>query len=152
MIPRARSQWGRYNLPRFIYDHIWIITHHFIRLVVSTPLKNIDSSIGMMTFPMYGNIKVMFQSPPTSHLIYQFLVVSIDWFKGKITGTSHFSWENLWFPVDSMAFATFTTSPSKWPLPRTAQGLHQGTAAVDAGPRSIGHLGVPKKGLRVVQY
>ena len=28
------------------------------------------------------------------------LISSIDWFKGKITGTSHFSWENLWFPVD----------------------------------------------------
>ena len=25
---------------------------------------------------------------------------SIDWFKGKITGKSHISWENLWFPVD----------------------------------------------------
>ena len=24
---------------------------------------------------------------------------SIDWFKGKITGKSHISWENLWFPV-----------------------------------------------------
>ena len=33
---------------------------------------------------------------------YQFPVIhkSIDWFKGKITGTSHISWENLWFPVD----------------------------------------------------
>ena len=25
---------------------------------------------------------------------------SIDWFKGKNTGKSHSSWENLWFPVD----------------------------------------------------
>ena len=25
---------------------------------------------------------------------------SIDWFKGKITGKSHISWENLWFLVD----------------------------------------------------
>ena len=25
---------------------------------------------------------------------------SIDWFKGRSTGKSHFSWENLWFPVD----------------------------------------------------
>ena len=24
---------------------------------------------------------------------------SIDWFKEKITGKSHISWENLWFPV-----------------------------------------------------
>ena len=26
--------------------------------------------------------------------------MSIDWFKGKITGTSHISWEILWFPSD----------------------------------------------------
>ena len=25
--------------------------------------------------------------------------MSIDWFKRKITGQSHISWENLWFPV-----------------------------------------------------
>ena len=25
---------------------------------------------------------------------------TIDWLKGKITGKSHVSWENLWFPVD----------------------------------------------------
>ena len=25
---------------------------------------------------------------------------SIDWFEGKITGKSHISWENRWFPVD----------------------------------------------------
>ena len=24
---------------------------------------------------------------------------SIGWFKGKIAGKSHISWENLWFPV-----------------------------------------------------
>ena len=26
--------------------------------------------------------------------------ISIDWFKGKITGKSRISWENPWFPVD----------------------------------------------------
>ena len=26
--------------------------------------------------------------------------IAIDWLKGKMTGTSHISWENLWFPVD----------------------------------------------------
>ena len=26
--------------------------------------------------------------------------MSIHWFKGKITGNSHISWENLWFPGD----------------------------------------------------
>jgi hypothetical protein len=24
---------------------------------------------------------------------------SMDWFKGKITGKPHISWENWWFPV-----------------------------------------------------
>ena len=28
------------------------------------------------------------------------LTMSICWFNGKITGKSHISWENLWFPVD----------------------------------------------------
>ena len=28
------------------------------------------------------------------------VVYSIDWFKGKVTGNSHISWENPWFPVD----------------------------------------------------
>ena len=27
-------------------------------------------------------------------------ILSIDWFKGKITGKSHISWKNLWFRVD----------------------------------------------------
>ena len=27
-------------------------------------------------------------------------ISSIDWFKGKIPGKSHTSWENLWLPVD----------------------------------------------------
>jgi len=24
----------------------------------------------------------------------------VNWFKGKITGNPHISWENRWFPVD----------------------------------------------------
>ena len=31
-------------------------------LVLASPLKNMSSSVGMMTFPTYGKIKVMFQS------------------------------------------------------------------------------------------
>ena len=34
-------------------------------LVVEPPLWKIWKSVGMMTFPIYGKIKVMFQSPPT---------------------------------------------------------------------------------------
>ena len=29
---------------------------------IPTPLKNMSSSVGMMTFPIYGNIKFMFQT------------------------------------------------------------------------------------------
>ena len=32
--------------------------------------------------------------------VYWLISVSIDWFKGKITGKSHILWEILWFPVD----------------------------------------------------
>ena len=37
---------------------------------VPTPLKNMSSPIGMMTFLIYGKIKFMFQSPPTRYMIY----------------------------------------------------------------------------------
>ena len=29
---------------------------------IPTPLKNMSSSVGMMTFPIYGKIKFMFQT------------------------------------------------------------------------------------------
>ena len=32
----------------------------------ATPLKNMSSSIGMMTFPIYGKIKFMATKPPTT--------------------------------------------------------------------------------------
>jgi hypothetical protein len=31
-------------------------------VVAPTPLKNMSSSVGMMTFPIYGKIKFMFQT------------------------------------------------------------------------------------------
>ena len=30
---------------------------------------------------------------------YSYHIPSMDWFKGKFTGTPHISWENPWFPV-----------------------------------------------------
>jgi hypothetical protein len=39
---------------------------HLNWLVVSTPLKNMGSSVGMMTFPIYEKIKAMFR---TTHQI-----------------------------------------------------------------------------------
>ena len=44
---------------------IWVI-QHFLVAGWPTPLKNMSSSIGMMTVSRYGTIKVMFQSPPAS--------------------------------------------------------------------------------------
>ena len=37
---------------------------------IATPMKNMSSSVGMMTFPIYGKRKLMFQSPPTSNHIH----------------------------------------------------------------------------------
>ena len=39
--------------------------------------------------------------PPEMAMAFarEMAIVSIDWFKGKITGKSHMSWENLWFPL-----------------------------------------------------
>ena len=52
-----------------VKEHPIITTEQLIWLVVQpTPLKNMSSSIGMMNFPIYGKITVMFQSPPTSHV------------------------------------------------------------------------------------
>ena len=42
-------------------------------LVVYLPLWQIWTSIWMMTFPIYGKIKVMFQSPPTSYVLWCFM-------------------------------------------------------------------------------
>ena len=33
---------------------------------IPTPLKNMSSSVGMMTFPIYGKIKIKCSKPPTS--------------------------------------------------------------------------------------
>ena len=40
----------------------------FTWLVVSTPLKNMSSSVGMIIFPIYGKIKFMFQA--TNQLLF----------------------------------------------------------------------------------
>ena len=37
---------------------------------------------------------------PSSGRLISTLANSIDWCKGKITGKSHISWENGWFPID----------------------------------------------------
>ena len=59
----VRSQWGRYNLPRY-YCIYW--------LVASIPLKNMSSPVGTMTFPIDG-IKIMFQT--TNQYIYIYIYI-----------------------------------------------------------------------------
>ena len=54
------------GLPEGRWALIWVRSTNYHRyiiwLVVSTPLKNMSSSVGMMTFPIYGKIKAMFQT------------------------------------------------------------------------------------------
>jgi hypothetical protein len=38
--------------------------------MVSTPLKNMSSSVGMMTFPIYGKIKNVPNHQPNIYIIY----------------------------------------------------------------------------------
>jgi len=47
------SQWGHW---------LEIISGGYNWLVVSAPLKNTTSSVGVMTFPIYGKTKFMFQT------------------------------------------------------------------------------------------
>ena len=45
-------------------------------------------------------VRASHSMPAQVALVSAATVVSIDWFKGKITGKSHIPWENLWFPLD----------------------------------------------------
>ena len=50
-----------------LWDYSPIITsYNLYWLVFSTPLTNMTSSVGMILLNMMGQIKWMFQSPPTS--------------------------------------------------------------------------------------
>ena len=40
------------------------------------------------------------QAAYSDHFLWLQEVISIGWFKGKITGNSHISLDNLWVPVD----------------------------------------------------
>ena len=40
------------------------------------------------------------ENPQKFDLQETMVFTSIGWYKGKSTGKSHISWENLWFPVD----------------------------------------------------
>ena len=61
----ASDQLNRLTVPSQLI-HVNSISYQLVGGWGKTPLKNMSSSIGMMTFAIYGKIKVMFQSPPTS--------------------------------------------------------------------------------------
>ena len=44
-----------------------------------------------------SNFKGVIMSSTNESLFYH--VLSMDWFKGKVTGNTNISWKNLWFPV-----------------------------------------------------
>ena len=46
-------------------------------LVVSTPLKNMSSSGGMMKFPLYGKMKFMFQTT-NQYIFYHISVIQLQ--------------------------------------------------------------------------
>ena len=54
-------------------------------------------NISMPNFMFNGVINYKW---PFSIIVILTYSESIDWFKGKITGKSHISRENLWFPAD----------------------------------------------------
>ena len=64
--------------PYSIYFRMTIYTYTYIHWLVvdKTPLKNMTSSIGMMKFPIYGKIQVMFQSPPTRYMCFPYIWVN----------------------------------------------------------------------------
>jgi hypothetical protein len=84
-------------------------------------------------------------------------IFSMDWFKGKITGKHHISWENLWFPVDfplnqSIDFHPFLSFQHHFSSCRSAcaariqlHGLPAATSAGEGGhhqpPGGVGGVG-----------
>ena len=53
-VPSLACSSSTWRMSKMGIQHIW--------LVVSTPLKNMSSSVGMMIFPIYGKINMMFQT------------------------------------------------------------------------------------------
>ena len=78
-----------------------LIVNNYIWLVASLPLWKIRLRQLGLSFWIYGTNK--YAKPP-----------SIDWLKGKITGNSHSSCENLWFHVDFPFFVKPLTPTKSW--------------------------------------
>ena len=70
----------------YVYIYIWLMMANN-NLVGGwpTPLKNMTSSVGMMTFPIYGKIKAMFQTTNQVWMMWCFLtkwrlkLVALGW-------------------------------------------------------------------------
>ena len=98
---------------------------------------NINAHHGSQIFPWSSSIHPSFWCE--NHHLEVFHVTifwlpdfhSIDWFKPKITGKSHFSWENPWFPVDFPYFV----NPSIHGSPCSVH--HQGTTSRPATPSTL---------------
>ena len=68
------------------FDFGWLIQNYWTSISLNSgwwfqPLWKIWKSIGRMTFPIYGKIKVMFQSSPTRNATPRNLHLSISWLK-----------------------------------------------------------------------
>ena len=61
---------------------VWDILLSISGYVFSTPLKNMSSSVGIMTFPIYGKIKFMFQTNQIYIYIYVYIWL-YPWYKKK---------------------------------------------------------------------
>ena len=91
----------------------------FIWLVVYLPLWKIWKSVGMMTFPIYGKIKVMFQSPPTIYGGFSMAMLVNQRIKPiKSHETTIFLWFSHGFPMVFPHFPTFFQLP--WRSDRSA--------------------------------
>ena len=77
---------------------------HFISLVTSSATGAEPSLRRLNAFLLcvhegQGRLAQVWPASGSSEL-WGVSVDTIDWFRGKNTGTSHISWENHWFPVD----------------------------------------------------
>ena len=68
VVPWGRSTWSPVHkkqvtkgLSSIKHGGVWMECHWLV-VEVSTPLKNMSESVGMINFPIYGNIKFMFQT------------------------------------------------------------------------------------------
>ena len=105
----------------------------------ATPLKNMSSSIGMMTFPIYGKIKLMATKPPT-----RFLQCS--------SHPHHMAFPRLFFSADPSGHHAIIISPASpefsihlgVPPFSSTQNHHQTPRQILAAQDISHHAALPK--------